>query len=282
MEIIINYITNNIIYSLIKFKRKMPQHTSDTEEDDIDFSSLPKRSQTARNRKVPLRLGVSDKDVHALEEVLSAEEVGDLSADEETDYVPPAKRQRANSNRNTHFGLDSANLHGENHGAQSSSTTNDSNGNDFDRYFVELSDQNASVIAEGNGDSQHLPESVDLCQNADETNLVHVSVLEKLNEKIDNIQDKLNEILSRYHIMESILIRNEKLPLHEEPNLASPVNSFAETFITSNSLPVKNKDDLNAFHGKLEEQKFREKAVCKLYPFKKYFIIIVNFNILSS
>lgn len=244
----------------------MPQ--SDTEDDDIDLSSIPKRTQTARKRKVPARLGV----VHALEEVVSSEELEDFSADDETDYVPPpAKRQRPH-----------ANLHGENYGAQSSSTSDDSNGNNFDRYFVELSEQNASVIAEGNGDSQHLSERVDSCQNADETNLVHVSVLEKLNEKIDTMHDKLNEILARYHIMESILIRNEKFALHEEPNLASPVNSFAETFITSNSLPVKNIDDLNAFHCKLEEQQFREKAVCKLYPFKKYFIIIDDFNILSS
>lgn len=264
----------------------MPYQTDiDTEDDDINLSSLPQRSQLTRKRTQPKRLGVSGKDKHDLEGISSAEGEDFSGSDGESDYIPPSKKQKAELILDHDLShSETENLHGvESHDRQSNASEKDSVECDFNSEFDELTQkslENSDVLA-NQIDKNHEPahhgdkECVNLYDSVS-TNLNNLTPLfqshvptcncNALDEKMDMMNRKLNEILARYSILEKFIIKDANASaLTEDSKLVcNQTDPKIENFIESNSLPIKTNETLKEFHAKLAGEIFRTTAVCIL------------------
>lgn len=243
------------------------------DEEEIDLTSLPKRSQINRNRQLPKRLGVAEKG--DISEISNTEDGDFSSSSDGGDYIPPTKKRKA----------EMIDQYTDEASSSISNVATEINlfDRDFNNQFTQLSrlspvdhDQCNAVMPSCKNDSS--PETIhhgviDVDMHTNETNSVILLDSQKpecqctavLN-KIDMMNEKMNEILARYSILEKILIKGENFSAAtlDDANLAMSCSSYdqeIESFMTSNSLPIQNMDTLKRFQDKLRDDVFQASTV---------------------
>lgn len=109
----------------------------------------------------------------------------------------------------------------------------------------------------------------------------------KLNRKCDEadcskrfeiINDKLNEILAKFVVMERAFMGNLHLnKIDPSENMENSDETKTQLFFVTNRLPAENENDLKDFEVKLKDDSFRTSAVCNTHNSSIYVHKCPNF-----
>lgn len=258
--------------------------------DDIQIKDLPKRS-TNRTRKVPSRLGFVDD--NGSDHDLSADDIS--TYEEEPEYAPPTKKQK--TELITKRKASTAHPFAKAAPAEPSNCTNIHATNDDELDFLDLTTGNL-VDLDFNDEFEALTRSVPInlrnhttytavtAENVHEQPNSNVmpeearaadnhglqcdkistcNCYQKLEEKMDMINQNVTEMLARYTVLEKSFLTksnlNDRMVECENSQLPS-AKLKSKTFMLSNNLPSKDLGNLKEFESKLGDESFLKSAVC--------------------